>query len=473
MAAQTVSLLATGLILWVTVIGRRLLFEPLPKLIGDALFYAALAWLWSAVITLILFLFLPRQDAGRMLRSVLRTSAVAIWFAPACILLSQLSAAALAAALALAVAATRLFYAEWTAGSPAPAPAPPPVRPGLFGEYADRQPLLTRELATGIAAAFALQFGVVSIWKHQPLMAGCWFVLSAAVITLFALVSGAVAEGPPPSLPRSALGILATILLGATLTVGGMRMARGHGVPGEGTPGSGIGAVASAREVLRDLFGDPDAPDAGKLGQGTAPVTPPLPQPNATGISFDGTFPGVILWPEERKVTRLVAPLPRGGGPGLAPARSYSIPFDGRYLLYQWPMNRPPATSVLERGTPAEFAFRTTNRAPLNMDAVQRFDDPVDLGCCSRVRVEIWNADRYPGTVTLELLADDTSLGTAPVNSRPDLDRDPIVAVPEPLDFRIPPGIRPVRELKVVFRRNRTRADKSARIAIDRFVLLP
>jgi hypothetical protein len=228
--------------------------------------------------------------------------------------------------------------------------------------------------------------------------------------------------------------------------------------------------VASAREVLRDLFGDSDP---GKSGQGTAPVASPLPQPNATGISLDGTFPGVILWPEVRKVTRIVAPRPRTGGSGLAPLQTYAVPFDGRYLLYQWPMNQPPPTSVLERGSPAEFAFRTTNRRQLNMDAVQRFDDPLDLACCSRLRIEIWNADRYPGTVSLEVLADEVSFGVKPVLSRPDLDRDPIVAVPESLDYSIPPGIRPVSELKVVFGRARTRADRSARVAIDRFVLMP
>ena len=43
--------------------------------------------------------------------------------------------------------------------------------------------------------------------------------------------------------------------------------------------------VASAREVLRDLFGDTEGPDAGKTGRGTAPIPPAQPQPNATGIA--------------------------------------------------------------------------------------------------------------------------------------------------------------------------------------------
>jgi hypothetical protein len=467
MAAQTVSLLATGAILWFSVIGRKLLYQPLPRLIANAMFYAALAWLWSAVIAFLLFLVLPGTHSRRMLRSIARTASVAIWFAPACILLSQLSPATLVASLVLVVMATRLFYSEWLAGNPPPQEPPAAVPRGLFGENQAPLPVVTRELATGIAAAVALQTGFVFASRHQPLIAGGWFALTAATVTLFALVSGAVADGPAPGLPRSVLGIAATILLGATLTVGGLRMARGGDGTGDGGAdgagaGGGMSPVASAREVLKELFGDQDK---GKGGSET--------QQRLPGIAPDGTFPGVILWPDTRPVTRIVAPLPRGAGMGLAAARSFSIPFDGRYLLYQWPMMRPPATSILQRGNPAEYAYRTTNGGRLNMDAIQRFDDPVDFACCSRLRVEIWNADRFPNTVALEVLLDGILLGAMPVKSQPDLARDPLVAVPESLDFPILPGISAVTEVKVVFQRARVRMDKSARMSIERFVLLP
>jgi hypothetical protein len=335
MAAQTVSLLATGVILWASVIGRKLLYQPIPKLIGNALFYAVLAWVWSAVITFLLFLILPPTDSRRMIRSTVRTASVAIWFAPACILLSQLSPATLVAALVLVVMATRLFYSEWAAGlPPEPLTGALPLPRGMFGENEAPRPAITRELATGMAAASALQMGFVFVWTHRPLIAGGWFALTAAIVTLFALVSGAASDGPPPSLPRSVLGIAATILLGATLTVGGLRMARGgSGDAGGGPPGagSGVGAVASAREVLKELFGDQDK---GKDGKGNGDAAAGKPEPQFTGITPDGTFPGVILWPETRPVTRIVAPLPRGTGMGLAAAHSFSIPFDGRYLLY-------------------------------------------------------------------------------------------------------------------------------------------
>jgi hypothetical protein len=323
---------------------------------------------------------------------------------------------------------------------------------------------MTRELATGIAAALSLQFGVVSVWKHQPLFAGFWFVLSAAVITLFAMVSGAVEHMAPPSLPRSALGILATVLLAAGITVGGNFLVRGRGwgdsFEGEATRGP----AASAREVLKELFGDDKAG-----AQGAAARVPP----QAAGIARDGSFPGVILWPEVRPVPRLVAPRPAGAGQGIALERPYSIPFDGKYLLYRWPYQRPPGNSILERGNPVAMAFSTTDHWALNMDAVQQFDEPLDLRCCSRVRVEIWNADRYPGTVSLDLFADGLLLGNAPVKSTPNLKQEPVVAVPETLDFPTYGAAGECKELKLAFRRARMRMDKSARISIERFVLVP
>jgi hypothetical protein len=476
MVAQVGSLILTGFLVWNTTVGPRLMFEPLPIIILHALFTAALACLLSAGIAAGLFVMLPRRDFDTVAPRVFRTAAVAVWFAPACILLSQLSPATLIAALVLVIAATRLLYSEWTAENP-PAVTEGPAKPlGLFGSFTVRRPLVTRELLTGLAAALAVQSGVLAVWKHRPLLAGACFVLSAAITTLFALVSGAVGEeARPPSLPRSVIGMAMTILLAAGLTVGGMRGLRGHGSGGgSGDSADGVelllpehrGAAASAKEVLKDLFGEED-----KASKEKGPYTPKPPSADP-GLMPDGSFPGVILMPEVKPVTRLVMPPPQGISTGDALAQPYGIPFDGPYLYYRWPALRPPPTSILQRGTPAALAFSTTDKWPLTMEAIQKFDDPIDLSCCRSVKVEIWNADRFPGTVSLELFCNDHRLGAAPVRSVPDLQRDPLVAVPETLEIPAPAG-GSCRELKVSFRRDRSRADKSARIAIDRFVLVP
>ncbi len=469
MLAQIGSLVITGILIWNSAVRPRLMFEKPSAILAHALLYACLAWFFSAVITAGLYLFLPGEKSERTIWNILRTAAVAVWFAPACILLSQLSPATLLAALVLVISATRLLYSEWRSDClPEPVPLEPAPRLGLFGNYAIRPPVITRELCTGLAAALALQAGVISVWRHHPLFAGGWFVLSAAIVTLFAMVSGAVDDSRPPTLPRSVLGMAMTVILASGLTLGGLRVARGRG-DGEGDIAGqgGKGAVASAKEVLRELFGDEKSGPADRV-PGTVPAFPPA----SAGIAPDGSFPGVILWPEVKPVTRLVAPPPQGLSTGNAIPRPYGILFAGQYLLYRWPQRRPPPTSILQRGSPASLAFSTVDRWPLNMDAIQKLDEPIDLSCCHAVRIEIWNADRYPGTVALELYANDKLLGSTPVRSTPDLQRDPVVAVAETLEFPISAAVL-CTELKVTFRRARARGDKSARIAIERFVLVP
>jgi hypothetical protein len=117
------------------------------------------------------------------------------------------------------------------------------------------------------------------------------------------------------------------------------------------------------------------------------------------------------------------------------------------------------------------------------MEAHQKLETPIDVRCCGRIQIEILNADAYPGTLTLELVLINTesafpialSLGSVPVLSRPDLKREAVMPVRETLDFMVPadPSMEQFTELKIVFHRARQRADKSARVSVERFVLVP
>jgi hypothetical protein len=184
-------------------------------------------------------------------------------------------------------------------------------------------------------------------------------------------------------------------------------------------------------------------------------------------------------------VTTLIAPLPAlGSNPFQGrPARPLSIPFGGEYWMFRWPFAHPPASSFFERGTPSKLAFSTTDHTPLEMEAHQKLETPIDINCCSRIQIEVLNADRYPGTLTLELVLLRSpslmalSLGSVPVLSRPDLKRDPVMPARETLDFTVP-AVTPqsfdqFNELKIAFHRARLRMDKSAKVSVERFVLLP
>jgi hypothetical protein len=196
----------------------------------------------------------------------------------------------------------------------------------------------------------------------------------------------------------------------------------------------------------------------------------------------DGSFPGVVLLPEVRPVPLLVAPRPANYGLDGMPARPFGIPFGGEYWFYRWSYRRPPFNSLYRKGRPDELSFSTTDHWPLQMEARQSLDEPIDLTCCRKIQIQIWNADRHPDTVSLELslLESDLAhapslyLGKVPVQSRPDLTHEPVAAVPELLDFPIETGTTgSYSAFKVMFHRARSRADKSARVAIERFILVP
>ncbi len=112
------------------------------------------------------------------------------------------------------------------------------------------------------------------------------------------------------------------------------------------------------------------------------------------------------------------------------------------------------------------------------MEAHQRRDREIDLSCCATIRVVVLNADKHPGTVTVELALIDNAgppsrLGRVPINSLPDLAQDPVKPVEETLEFAIPSYGPHFDEFDVIFHRDRQRVDRSARISIQRFVLVP
>jgi hypothetical protein len=423
--AQLATLFLTGSMLWFFRIAPRLVQQSPVRLVLHALGFALLAWTWSSIIAFGLFLSMPPPARGRAAGRALRTAAVAVWFAPATILLSELSPGALAAALILVVAATRLVYSE--------------IDP----------PLLVRHLWPSLAASLALQAGAASAVLRFPLLAAAWFVMGIALLTALSLLSGAAGPGRPPTLPRSIVGVLSTILLAAALTVG------------------------ASRGFLRGSTGGPGGPSK----------TPDVPE--ADGQDLPGSFPGVVLRPEIAPFVTLVDPLPylHRPAPGRAPARAFSIPFGGEYWLYRSPYDRPPRNSYFRRGSPARLSFSTPDRYPLRMVARQRLLQAIDMDCCGRLRIDILNADRYPWTISLEaVLVDEDSpgapaqtLGTVRLSSVPDRGADPTPPVPETLDFTFPRSgpLKAFNLIEVIFRRDNIRSDKSSRVSIERFLLVP
>jgi hypothetical protein len=117
------------------------------------------------------------------------------------------------------------------------------------------------------------------------------------------------------------------------------------------------------------------------------------------------------------------------------------------------------------------------------MEAHQKLETPIDVSCCRAIQLEVVNADHYPGTLSLELILLNTDehplqslrLGSVPVTTWPDLSHDHVTPVRQTVEFAVPAQamMQQFTEFKIVFLRARLRMDKSARLAIERFVLMP
>jgi hypothetical protein len=448
-AAQIAGLLATAWYIWAHYVLPRLGFQSLVLTAAQSLLYVTLAWLCSAIVTFWVYFVAALADLPRASRFSLSSSSAAMWFAPAIVLLSAPVPGAFIVSLVLVANATRRLIAQWgIVDSPihkvAALRAPPVLLFRTAGPDAD---FLSWNSVPVLAGSFAAQAGLVALLLRHPFRAAALFALSTAILTSLSIATGAYRPGKPPALPHSALSVVLTFLLAATLTFGGIA-ARGRGGRGSetasGSPGTG-GQSATSR------------------------VNDPLAPPESA--AFGGDFPGVILLPELKPYTTLFVPVPATPGKFGAPlARPVGIPFSGEYWMFRWPAERPPRRSIIRRGSITELSFHTTDGVRLEMEAHQKLDSPVSVGCCSQIQVAIRNADPYPGTVSIELLLIDT---TVPINLVQSLGS----AVPagQVLTYSIPPiaSLQKFDELKVVFHRDRIRADKSAKISIERFILVP
>ncbi len=425
-AAQIGGVVATGWFVWVTAVLPRLGFRSLASIATEALLYVILAWLCGAFITLWVYVVVSTADLPQAAHFSIRSSAAAMWFAPAIVLLSIAVPAAFAVSVFLIANATRRLMSGW-ATVESPARRAEPESGGL------PVPVLV--------ASFAAQTGLVAkLWGH-PLLAAILVGLSIAVLTALAITRGAYQPGKPAALPHSAMSVAWTFLLALAMTFGGISV-RGRA--------SATAAVAVPEQQVQ-------APAQENFGLG-------------------GDFPGVVLLPPLKPHT--VVFVPARSSPvkfGVLLAKPIGIPFDGEYWLFRWPAKRPPPGAVIRRALPSELSFHTPDGWPMEMEARQKLDSPVSADCCGNVQIVVRNADPFPGTVSIELILADTTDSSSRPESLGSVPAGAASAESRVLNYRMPqnPALRSFNELRVVFHRALPRAANSAKIAIESFVLVP
>jgi hypothetical protein len=106
------------------------------------------------------------------------------------------------------------------------------------------------------------------------------------------------------------------------------------------------------------------------------------------------------------------------------------------------------------------------------MEARHRLSQEIALDCCRAIELAIHNSDRFPDTITLELVLVDNEHGERSVS----LGRQQVTtAETQTLSYPVPGSaeIRAWDEFRIVFVRDRRRADQSAKVSIERFILQP
>ena len=313
-----------------------------------------------------------------------------------------------------------------------------------------------------------------------PLLAAALFCLSVAMVTFCALRAGAMREATASSLPQSFLGFFLTLILAAGLTVGGLAGGHRSGSHWQSPLQRRPGPVESARALLHKLF------EENGDGRSKDPITNLYFPPSGAVEITDNSFPGIILMPEVKPQQPVLATPSltwKSLSPEIATVKSFRIPFSGVYWMYRPPFDHPPRTSHVQQGSPLTLSFRTTDHAPMSMEAYQKLDRAIDIRCCRAIQIAISTTDAYPGTVALELVIIDSqtagqpmlSLGTLLVASQPTANSLAGNLSRETLDFGIP-RVTPVHQfdvIKIIYHRDRVRVERSARISIEGFLLSP
>ncbi len=104
-----------------------------------------------------------------------------------------------------------------------------------------------------------------------------------------------------------------------------------------------------------------------------------------------GGYRTIVLWPIQKKEKTIIAPAVRMGGAPSGITKPWSIPFDGPYWYFKFSAESPGANSRTVHGDPLKVNVRSTDEAPLLMEAHQRLTKALDLACCREIQVVIRN----------------------------------------------------------------------------------
>jgi hypothetical protein len=354
-----------------------------------------------------------------------------------------------------------------------------------------------------VVATVLLVLGLVHVLRNlqpaapqRPALSSGWKVFSC-VVAGGAIEGGLIATG----VERQSEAVL--IVAAATLIVSWLATRSGRsGHPSRGLVTIFFAIVFSSGALVRRVgiqagdgfLGFPVDPAVAaslyalQKSFGGGPVTPFVPNQKElverggdANVNIQGmAHRGIFLWPEVKKdEVVLVPPLPHLGRKIFGKDRNaqLTIPFYGAYWFFRPPFEHPPLGSLVMHGSPAIRSFLSNDGSPLWEEAHQDLQTNLDLSGCSRIEMDIKNADHRPELLEIELLMVDRSRwkDTQSLGRKRPVTAPAATAMNETLEYPIPPKSRAknIVELVVRFHLVAPRLQESAQVEIERFRLVP
>jgi hypothetical protein len=397
---------------------------------------------------------ISRKEASRLIR--LELLAV-VWFPLLILLFRKDSPWVIVIATVVAATLTKVILRICTSNEASTVEVVDDLPQFKFLQVPDSTPLI-RGLFPLICVAICLQIGFVTLLTNHLLRSAALFAISSSLLTYRASQQFSKAPGAgtkilaAPSRIRLIcfLSILVTFMVLAPYGLKHRLGIRLHG-------------YLDGRILLRAI----------------------VPLEHRIRVELPKTsYSGVILWPVQKKPRKISAPSPASnlllGGPR---PTIMKIPFNGVYWYFKAPDTRPEQDAHIQHGSPTKIDVRSTDWFPILMEARQNLATPIDLNCCSQIRVAIQNADNRPGKIALAVILTNTTLPGKPSVF---LGQSPVVSshavmfsinrplVSEVLDFRIPEHskVRQFNQITVLFQPDPERALAGAKIAIQEFTLV-
>jgi len=482
------------------------------SLITRAVAYITAVFGLAAIASQLVFVFRRKEHNPRSEDIAIHTATAALWLPPLLMFCGQRSWFALVIFLVLALAMARLMAFLKAVSFPAA---------NAFHESSREYlafTLLKQDFPFGscILAAFMLQGAIFAALDNHVAPAGllCLAGTTAVVHRSFQMFRDLPAIGERDSTRSiSAVLFVTTFLIvfawlpyvvqGGT-SGGGSSLARtGSGHPPIRGEGAGLEKSkkregnASTLAWLKSLFSsEPSGARGNSFAVAKHMFDSTFPEDakqtdsrSKTGLNTNiaammivaPVFPGVELYPEAQPHTRLMAPPLSGkSGMGISHPDPLSIPFAGVYWFWRGPSEGPPSNSVRMHGSPSAQFFRSTDGDGMSMEAKQNLGFALDPRSYGAIEIDIQNADPFPNSVSILLKVRNTAIPTKPLQS---LGMENVVTpaaseahvVTQTLRFHLPSRLAmgSFDELTVSYYLRGARSNRSARIAIERFRLVP